>query len=150
MLHLQRWIGLHHIILGGSRDAVFIWAMVNHRDLAAKVVMRRRRRNGPLQRRGFPRIVGGLFSLEQTPEEIDQKDDLGRGGDDGRDGNENVIGLSARQILKFSSLRISARMAHDPHDVHRHEDRIDPDESQPEVKLAQASFIMRPNILGNQ
>src|ERR1700722_2896496 len=56
------WIGLHHKIARCPWDAVFVRSVVNHRHVTAEIVMRRRSCRGPLERGGFPGIVGGFLA----------------------------------------------------------------------------------------
>src|ERR1700682_2398907 len=62
MYRHDRRICLHHIVARGARPAVLVRAVVDHRHVAAKIVVRRWRGRRPFQRRGFPGIVAGLLA----------------------------------------------------------------------------------------
>src|SRR5207302_7403873 len=69
-------IGLHHVIAGRAGHAVLIRTIVDDGRASAKIVVRWRRRRGPLEGSRFPRIVAGLRPLEHAPKEIHKKDQL--------------------------------------------------------------------------
>ena len=135
---------------GRAGHAVLIRPVVHNRRVAAEVVVRRRCSGGPFQCSGFPRIVARLRPLLHAPEQIDHEDELGRDGDERRIGHELIAAASALQVGQLRELRIAPRLAGHAQIVHRHEDGVGADQRQEEMDLPSVSFIMRPNILGNQ
>ena len=75
--------------------------MVHHRSMAAKVIVRRRRRCRPFQRRGFPRIIARLRPLEHAPEQIEHEYKLEPDGDERRIRHELLHRNQIMQIRKF-------------------------------------------------
>src|SRR5260221_10784802 len=132
------WFRLHDVILCRSRHCEFVWSAITFRHDPGKVVMRRWRRNVPFQRRGLPGIVAGLLALEHAPEKVEVEPQLDDRRDDCRYGHKQHQPVSILQELVFTKLRIAARHADHPHCMERHEDGIDADEGDPEMKLAQA------------
>src|SRR5260370_2450445 len=106
--------------------------------MAGKVVVRRRRCRRPLEGRRLPRIVSGLLALEHAPEEIEVENKLDCHRDDRSDRNEQNQWRRVLQELILSELCIATRHAYQAHRMERNEDRIDAEEGNPEMKLAQA------------
>src|ERR1022692_3609719 len=81
---------LHDEIPGRTRHAVIVGAVKHYRVHSAKVIVRRRRRDGPFQRGAVPRIGRGLGALDPTPYQVDQENQLYGGREIGRVGHELV------------------------------------------------------------
>src|SRR5260370_29863939 len=95
------WIRLHHIIARSARHAVLVRAVVNRRCAAAEIVMRGRRRGGPLQRARFPRIVAGLLSVVHAPEEVEDEKALRSDGAEGGKGDARIERNHVLQIIQL-------------------------------------------------
>ena len=100
-----------------------------------KVVIRRRRSGGPLQRPGIPWIIARRFAFEVRPEDRlhhpeQDADDLKNHAD----GNDQVPDLpSAARLVGINA----ARHAQHAGNVHEVEGKMEADQEQPEVPLAQ-------------
>ena len=98
----------------------------------------------------MPRIFCWLSCRLQALEKIEEEDQLGGDGDKRRDGDEFVDRLELRKKLHAGVIPSSGGWPGEAEEMHRHEDAVHADEREPEVNLAERSFIMRPNIFGNQ
>src|SRR5260370_16348459 len=67
-------------ILLRPANAVIVGSAI-HSERLRKISVRRRRRCGPLQRGGFPRVVVDFFAVLDAPEEIDDERNLGQSHD---------------------------------------------------------------------
>src|SRR6185369_1373953 len=77
-------VSLHDEVVRRARHREFIRTVIHGRHDARKIVMRRRRRNRPLERRGFPGVVSGRRAFEHAPEEIEIEEDLSHDSNDRR------------------------------------------------------------------
>src|SRR6185369_7456178 len=134
--HVGPHISLHYVIIWRAWNRKFVWAVINRRQHAREVVVRRRRRSGPFERRRFPWIVARLLAFEDAPEHVEVEQYLGQYRDDGCNRDEQYEWMQRLQKLVLAETRIASRHADDSHDVHRHKDRVDADERQPEMNLA--------------
>src|SRR4029077_14250576 len=100
-----RRIVLHDVVARRSRNPIFIRTVAHHGRVSAKVVVRRRRGRGPLERGGFPGIVRRLGSLEDAPEEVDYEHQLCSDGDDGAVSDELVQRDQVLEIRDLGKLR---------------------------------------------
>src|SRR5258708_3121281 len=112
-------IGLHHIIAGRARHAVFVRAVVNRRCMSAKIVVRRRRRRRPLERGRLPRIVTRLLPVFHAPEQIEEKDELRPNGDERHISDELLKRQQRMKKRQLRSLRVPPRMSRHPQIMHR-------------------------------
>src|SRR6266567_1309811 len=127
---------LRDVIVRGAGHAEFIRSVINHRFKTSEVVMRRRRRNGPFKRGRMPRIFFLRFlPCLQTPEKVEQENQLRSDCDERRNTNENVDRLKLREVRHCGGIKIAPRMPRQSKEVHRHKDRIDTDEREPEMDL---------------
>ena len=110
--------------------------MVNNELPSAKVVEWGWRGRIPFQGGGIPRIIRSLRPLEPAPNHVVEEDELGRSGDQSRDGHESVGGNQGNHEI-VNQRRIAPHCAREAGELHRHEDAIDADETYPEVKFAQ-------------
>ena len=62
----------------------------------------------------------------------------------------NMFSRLEMQELVLRRVVDAPHVAADAQDVHREERAVEGDEGEPEVELAEVSFIIRPNIFGNQ
>ena len=99
--------------------------------------MRRWRSGNPLQRGGLPGVFRGLGTLEQTPDQIHQEQELSGRGYECRDGHKFLVGLERFQELELGRLRVAPQLTHDPHQMHGDENGVHSDEGQPEVQPSQ-------------
>ena len=76
--HVGPDVCLHHVIVGGSGNGELVWSVINHRQHAGKVIVWRRRRRGPFERRCLPGIVTGFLTFEDAPEYVEVEKDLGK------------------------------------------------------------------------
>src|SRR6516225_8512872 len=105
--------------------------------LAAKIVKRRRRRDSPLKRRGFPRVLRGFLAFEHAPEQVKDEDQLSRSRDKGGDRHELVQANDMRSLQEgnLSEPGVAADITVQPQKVHGLKDAVSPDEGEPEVDL---------------
>src|SRR5260370_5360999 len=82
-------------ILLRPANAVIVGAAI-HSERLRKISVRRRRRRGPLQRGGFPRIVVDFFAVLGAPEEIDDEWNL-RQSHDPRCPRDRLVPLESSQ-----------------------------------------------------
>src|SRR4029077_1620934 len=73
-----------------SKTAVFVRTVTHHWLPSGESRLWRRRRQGPLKRGALPRIRFRRRPSPQTPEKVDQKNQLSGDGDDGRQGNKSL------------------------------------------------------------
>ena len=119
-------------------------------DRARPVAVRGRRGGRPLEPVGLPRVVAGLLPRERAPEEVDEEQDL-RGAEDQRaDGDELVDGLEVLQELVLVGIVDAPEVPGDPDVVHREEHAVIATKVNQKWALPSVSFIIRPNIFGNQ
>src|SRR5260370_37059833 len=111
--------------------------MIDHRVLAAEVVKRRRRRDGPLKRGRLPGVLRRSLPYEQAPKEVEEENQLSATSDERRDGHKRMHGDQVLHEDDFRELRIAPDVTFKSDEVHRHEDAIDPNEGEPEMNLAQ-------------
>src|ERR1700751_3757562 len=92
--------GLHHEVRSIRRfGAEFVGTVFDHQVMSAKVVKRGRRRGGPLERSGLPRINGSDRAAEAAPDEVEEEDELSSASEQGGDGDEFVHRDERRQIV---------------------------------------------------
>ena len=112
-----------------------------------EVVFGRRRRGGPFQRPGVPRIVARFLAFPETPDDVHDKqqnaDDL---NGDTPGGNE-IPGFQAvaRQIGIHA-----ARHTKEAGEVHGNERDVEADQEDPEMQAAERSLNILPVAFGNQ
>jgi len=87
----------------------------------------------------FRRVPVRPLSLESTPDEVDDEEKLGKADYESCHADENVdvADGALREKLVLVKGIVSSRNAHEAEIVHREEDGICADKSQPEVKFAQ-------------
>src|ERR1700691_213797 len=129
-------ISLHDVVLPVLYVSVFISILINHRNLASEIIEGWWRRHGPFQSRGLPGVLSCLRSLVHAPEKIEEEDELGRAGDERRDGHECVHWHEVLHTV-FDKTRVAARHAFKANKVHRQEDAVDADKGDPEMDMAQ-------------
>src|SRR5258708_8139832 len=85
-LHLLRR-SLHDVVTNRTLHAVLEWIVVNGRKLPGKIVPGWRRRCAPLQRSGFPRVIGRRLAPEPAVNQVVEKNKLGHTGNQSSDGD---------------------------------------------------------------
>src|SRR5262249_46035610 len=86
----------------------------------------------------LPRIrLGGSAALK-TPGKIDEKKDLSGKRNERRDRDEALQGKQSLGVMNGGELRVAARVAGHPKEVHRQKGRIGSDEGEPEVRVSEA------------
>src|SRR5882762_4911363 len=123
---------LHYIIATRALDAVLIGIVINHRQFAGKVVVRRGGSRGPFQGSGFPRIIRRGSALEPAMDQVIQENELGKAGEQGSDGDEPVDRDERLEVIVDEGL-VAAHVAGDPQIMKRHKDAICPHKREPEV-----------------
>ena len=106
--------------------------------MTREIVVRRRSRCRPLERRRFPGIVGRLLALEHAPEEIEVEQDLNQHCDYRCHSDEYDQGVRMLQKLVFAKLRVAPRHSQHSHRVKRNKDRVHAEKGNPKMNLAQA------------
>src|SRR5258708_14936393 len=106
--------------------------------MPGKIIVRRRGCRGPFKRRRLPGIVADLLAFEQAPNEIEVENELDRHGNDRRDRYEQNQRMRVIQKAILTEVRVTSRHSQKTHRVERNKDRIDAEESNPKMKLAQA------------
>src|ERR1022692_1660302 len=127
---------LHHKVFLRSWDTVLIRAVINRRLLSAEVIVYGRRVADPFPSGAIPRILQRLRPLPPAIDEVEQEEQLARGRPERRMTNEHVDAVQALQIIHARGLRVAPRMTGYAQEVHGNEDRVDADEGDPEVDLA--------------
>src|SRR5947209_17361272 len=90
---------LRDVIVGRARHTEFVRPVINHRFETSEIVMRRRRRNRPLKGGRMPRIFFLRFlPCLQTPEKVEQEDQLRSDRDERRNTDENVDWLKLGEV----------------------------------------------------
>src|SRR5271168_4378804 len=77
---------LHEVITHRTLHAVLIRVVVNHRMFTAEIIKRRRRSGAPLERRRLPRVIGRGLAPETAVNQVEEKNKLGRTGNESSDG----------------------------------------------------------------
>src|SRR6266853_748318 len=135
-------------ILFRSKTAVFVRTVIHHWLSAGKSRVGRRRWQSPLQRGALPRIRFRCWPSPQTPEKVDQKNQLPGDGDDGRQGDKPLQWQHRCHILYAGQIGIAPRMPGNAEQMHWHKYRISSGQSNPEMQAAQALIHHAPKHLG--
>src|SRR5208282_1054791 len=117
------------------RLAEFVRAAIDAGIMPAEIIERRRRVRIPFEGRGVPGILPGLGAVLQTPEKIEQKENLRARRDERGPGDEIVDGLQGLQEIHRRVVRVAPDSARDSQPVHWHEDEIRADKREPEMDL---------------
>src|SRR5882724_906906 len=126
-------LSLHHKVVWRSGHGKLIWSAVNDWQNSRKIVVRRRARCSPLERRRLPWIRAHLLTFENAPNKIEVKDNLGEHRDNRSNGNEDYQRMKRVEPSVFCKLCITTRHSHHAHRMHGNEDAIDADEGYPEM-----------------
>src|SRR6516162_11551297 len=102
---------------------------------ASEVVPRWRRRNGPFERSGVPRVFRSRLPLEAAVNQVVEKNELARTRDESANGDELVPSHVRRHEVVDERL-IAAHVADQAKVVEGHENAVGADEGDPEVQLA--------------
>src|SRR5439155_25062958 len=102
----------------------------------------------PFERSGLPGILARLRSLEEAPEEVDKEHEMGARRHKSRDRHNRVYRDQVLQEDDFGELGVPPDVPFHADEVHRHEDAIDSDKSDPEMDLAQGFIHHAPKHLG--
>src|ERR1035441_5393554 len=128
---------LRNVIVRRARHSEFIRSAIHDLLDASKIVMRRRRRDRPFERRRVPWILFLRFlPRKQAPEEVEQEDELRTYGNKRRNADENMDRLQLLQKFHRGCVEVAPRMCGQPQEVHRHENAVNTDEREPKVNLA--------------
>src|ERR1044071_9017523 len=105
--HVGPDVCLHYKIIRRSGHGKFIRSVIDHRQHAREVVVRRRRCRGPLERRRFPRIiVGHLLALEDAPEHVEVEKQLRADRDNRRNRDQDHERMQTVEEAILSKTRI--------------------------------------------
>src|SRR5713226_7181555 len=129
---------LHQVVLRRTGNAVLISTSIDHRFEAREVVVRRRRGNRPLERSRLPRIRRSLGAPCPTPDQVRQEYQLACNRDERHPRNEAAQRHDRLCILKVGVRSIPPGRSGHAHHMKRNEDRVDADERDDEMNLAQA------------
>src|SRR6202047_1577264 len=89
----------------------------------------------PAQRRASPGIAASLFSFEQAPDQIEQEHKLGEADNQGRHAHEGIEVMGGcRDKGRFANVVIAAGHTEQAQIVHGGENRISPEERDPEAE----------------
>src|SRR2546428_11536150 len=103
---------LRDVVFHRVGHRVLIRPPVDSRWMASEIIVRRRRRNRPLERSGVPRVYLRLLTPLHAPEKVVQEDQLPGHGDERGYRDEEVNTLQWPAEGKVLSRRIAPRMAH--------------------------------------
>ena len=109
--HGRLRICLHDEVPLRARNAVLVWAVMDNRNLTAKIIVGRWTRGYPLQRSRIPGIVARFFTLLHAPEQINYEQQLRRNRDESSNGNKLLQRNQPMQEIDFRQLRVTAGMS---------------------------------------
>src|SRR5439155_11710109 len=112
-------------------------AVMHHRMHAGEIVEWRRGRDAPFECRRFPGISRRFRALLHAPDQVDHEYDLGCHGEEGGVGYEGMDRHKLAHEFDILEVRVAAWIANNAQEVHRCEDRVDPNERQVKVNLAE-------------
>src|SRR5450759_974928 len=128
---------LRDIIIRRAWHAEFIRSVIHDWFMAAKIIMRWRRRDGPLESRRMPWIFFlGFLPRKQAPDDVEQEEELRPDRDNRRISDKHMNWLQLLKENHRAGVVVAPRMSGQTQEVHRHEDGVHADERKPEVDFA--------------
>src|SRR5262249_16065059 len=110
---------------------------VNNRQLFPKITMPGGTWNGPFQSGGVPWVVRGYpFACKDAHEEVEEEDQLSGPKNERGNGDKHVYRLLRHKEHVLRRVVDSAHLATDTQNVHRKENAVGTNESQPEMQLS--------------
>src|SRR4029453_4370272 len=135
----HRRLVLRQEILRGARDAVVVGPAIHYRKGLAPVAMPGwRLRRLPFERGRTPGVVTSGAASPEAPDKIEHEDELGGANDQGDDRDEGIQRCGrGRNKSHLAHFVVPARHAHQADVVQWEEDRVGPEECDPEMELSE-------------
>src|SRR6516164_9529859 len=113
---------------------------------STEVVARRRRRNAPFEGRGIALVLRSRLPLEPTVDQVVEKNELARAGEERTNGDE-LVPTDVRRHEVVDEGLIASHVADEAKIMEGHKDAVGTDEGDPEVQFAERLVHHAPGHL---